>query len=340
MVTTSLRAIDIGLHQVARRAAPGRSAARAWRTGRSPDRRRSRRRRLRSSAGARSSRRIRGSCRRGRPGGVSDRGLDRLDHGAGEAQRQAPRHRAARDFERRRRSARCAARRSCARSAGRRVADASTCSARTSRSKVTPTCCASPKPCWPASARAMRSSMSLAAMTRRQPRDDHFGEPAGIESGRCRAAAAPRRRGRPATAPVWPRSGARKTATFAAAPAFSTRSPIRTTSAVTVTSSLSSRRGGPATAALPPSAGEQRERDDDADHGRSSAHQVGGRRQHLVGGGDDLGVHLVGALRGDQVGDFVDRLDVGLFEIALLQVAEAVDVGLAVAAACRRPASR
>ncbi len=41
------------------------------------------------------------------------------------------------------------------------------------------------------------------------------------------------------TAPVWPRSGARNTGTSAAAPAFSTRSPMRTISELTVTSSLS-----------------------------------------------------------------------------------------------------
>ena len=41
------------------------------------------------------------------------------------------------------------------------------------------------------------------------------------------------------TDPVWPRSGARKIGTPAAGPAFSTRSPIRTTSEVTVTSSFS-----------------------------------------------------------------------------------------------------
>ena len=34
----------------------------------------------------------------------------------------------------------------------------------------------------------------------------------------------------------------------------------------------------------------------------------------------DLGVHLVGALRGDQVGDFRDHFDVGLFEVALLML--------------------
>ena len=60
----------------------------------------------------------------------------------------------------------------------------------------------------------------------------------------------------------------------------------------------------------------------------SSAQHLRGRLQHLVGRGDDLGVHLVGALRGDQVGDFLHGLDVRLFEIALLQVAEAVRSGM------------
>ena len=53
-----------------------------------------------------------------------------------------------------------------------------------------------------------------------------------------------------------------------------------------------------------------------------------------------LRVHLVGALRGDQVGDFGDRFDVGLLEVALLQVAGAVGVGECRPAACRRPAFR
>ena len=56
----------------------------------------------------------------------------------------------------------------------------------------------------------------------------------------------------------------------------------------------------------------------------ASAHQVGGCRQHLVGGGDDLAVHFVGALRGDQIGDLAHRFDIGLLEIALLQVPGAV----------------
>ena len=52
--------------------------------------------------------------------------------------------------------------------------------------------------------------------------------------------------------------------------------------------------------------------------------------QHLVGGADHLGVHLVGALRGDQVGHFRDDVDVGLFEAALRDAAVAFGVGEAV----------
>src|SRR6185295_4125633 len=63
---------------------------------------------------------------------------------------------------------------------------------------------------------------------------------------------------------------------------------------------------------------------------RPLAEHVGGGLQHLVGRADDLGVHLIGALGGDQVGDFGHHLDVGLFEIALLHVAKAVGVGDAV----------
>src|SRR5258707_14433170 len=60
------------------------------------------------------------------------------------------------------------------------------------------------------------------------------------------------------------------------------------------------------------------------------AEQRGGGLQHLVGGAEHLGVHLVGALRRDQIGNLGDDLDIGLLEIALLHVAEAVGVGDAV----------
>ena len=58
-----------------------------------------------------------------------------------------------------------------------------------------------------------------------------------------------------------------------------------------------------------------------------SFHQLRGRLQHFVGRGDDLGIHLVGALRRDQIGNFDHRFDVGLFEVALLQRAGAVGAG-------------
>src|SRR5205085_5339530 len=61
-----------------------------------------------------------------------------------------------------------------------------------------------------------------------------------------------------------------------------------------------------------------------------SAEQRGGGLQHLVGGADHLGVHLIGALRRDQVGTLGDDLDIGLLEIALLHVAKTVGVGGAV----------
>src|SRR5437879_1455161 len=60
------------------------------------------------------------------------------------------------------------------------------------------------------------------------------------------------------------------------------------------------------------------------------AEQRGGGLQHLVGGADHLGVHLIGALRRDQVGNLGDHLDIGLFEVALLHVAKTVGVGDAV----------
>src|SRR5258705_9655013 len=60
------------------------------------------------------------------------------------------------------------------------------------------------------------------------------------------------------------------------------------------------------------------------------AEQRGGGLQHLVGGADHLGVHLIGALRRDQVGNLGDDLDIGLLEIALLHVAKTVGVGDAV----------
>src|SRR6266478_9761806 len=66
------------------------------------------------------------------------------------------------------------------------------------------------------------------------------------------------------------------------------------------------------------------------------AEQRGGGLQHLVGGADHLGVHLVGALRRDQVGNLGDDLDIGLLEIALLHVAKTVGVGDAVLRRARR----
>src|SRR3546814_6678864 len=49
--------------------------------------------------------------------------------------------------------------------------------------------------------------------------------------------------------------------------------------------------------------------------------------EHLVAGRDRLRVHLVSALRLDHVDQFFDDVDVGAFERALLQAAEAVRAG-------------
>src|SRR6185436_16009978 len=46
--------------------------------------------------------------------------------------------------------------------------------------------------------------------------------------------------------------------------------------------------------------------------------------QHVVGGGEHLGVHLVGALRRDHVDHLLDDLHVRAFQRALLELAQAV----------------
>src|ERR1700733_5706277 len=138
-----------------------------------------------------------------------------------------------------------------------------------------------------------------------------------------------------ATAPVVPRSGARKIGTSATGPAFSTRSPMRTRSPLTITLAVSA--GGVVVvcaAATPQSASRNAKL---AAIRRVmariflylpfSAHQLRRRLQHFVGCGNDLGIHLVSALRRDQVGDFGHRLDIGLFEVALLERAGAVGSG-------------
>ena len=48
---------------------------------------------------------------------------------------------------------------------------------------------------------------------------------------------------------------------------------------------------------------------------------------HLIAGGDDAAVHLVGALGGDEVGDLTDDVDVAGFDEALEDVAEAWGAG-------------
>src|SRR5262245_2987123 len=54
--------------------------------------------------------------------------------------------------------------------------------------------------------------------------------------------------------------------------------------------------------------------------------QRGGRLHHLVGGADHLGVHLIGALRCDQVAHLRDDIDIGLLQAALGDLAVALGV--------------
>src|SRR5580704_3322621 len=142
------------------------------------------------------------------------------------------------------------------------------------------------------------------------------------------------------TDPDSPRFGARKIGMKAADPAFSTRSPMRTSSPFTVTLAFSAGVAG----APPVCAAAAVDR---AISAKSAVkrnisqsplpHQLRGGLQHLVGSRDHLRVHLIGALGGDQVRDLGDRVDVRLLEIALLQAAVAVDAGDAV---LRRPRRR
>src|SRR5689334_15350262 len=118
-----------------------------------------------------------------------------------------------------------------------------------------------------------------------------------------------------------------------AGPAFSTISPIRTISPSTTTVARSTgtvmvSSFGCANAV----AGAARSR---AVARRSEravivillAEQRGRRLQHLVGSSDHLGVHFVGALRGDQIGHLRDDVDIGLFETALVDRSKAFGGG-------------
>jgi hypothetical protein len=58
----------------------------------------------------------------------------------------------------------------------------------------------------------------------------------------------------------------------------------------------------------------------------ASAHLRGGG-QHLVGGGDDLGVQLIAALGLDQFGDLAHRIDRAFLKIALPQGAKPIEPG-------------
>src|SRR5690606_12068217 len=52
---------------------------------------------------------------------------------------------------------------------------------------------------------------------------------------------------------------------------------------------------------------------------------LGDERQHLVGGGNHLGVHFVGTLSGDHVHQLLNDADVGVFQSVLQHGAQAVE---------------
>src|ERR1043166_8969165 len=123
-------------------------------------------------------------------------------------------------------------------------------------------------------------------------------------------------------------SGARKMAIPAAGPVPSIRSPMRTRSSETTASRLSVGTGAApsspawATVAGPSAMNAAITATRSMIHS-SRVHVVVGL-EHLVGRCDDLGVHLIGTLGGDQVGHLDHRVDVRLLEVALLNVAVAV----------------
>src|SRR5690606_10321014 len=64
--------------------------------------------------------------------------------------------------------------------------------------------------------------------------------------------------------------------------------------------------------------------DNTHEHGFHPLLHVRGDGHHLVQCGDDLGVHVIGALCGDERGDFAYRIHVGRFEKALQHAANAI----------------
>ena len=199
----------------------------------------------------------------------------------------------------------------------------------TSRSKLTEMLRASPSPYCPASACEMRAAISVRGDGAACARDDDFGEPAGVDVDELvrpdrfddAIGRAPRR--------VVPRSGARKIGTSATGAGILDQVADAHDVAGDGDAGAQRRRVCAAAGSASGAASAKQEAESDGcGRGSSakpfSAHQLRGRLQHLVRRGDDLGIHLVGALRGDQVGDFGDRLDVGLFEAALQQRAGAV----------------
>src|SRR5690606_6334316 len=126
------------------------------------------------------------------------------------------------------------------------------------------------------------------------------------------------------TLPVVPGLGARNRPCSAASPAPSNKSPAVTMAAVTVTSPLSMGAARALALSRRMVMAVMAER---TIIWTTPLAQLAGGFHHLVSARDDAGVHLVGTLGGDEVGDFGDRVDVGHFQIALEQVAGALGVG-------------
>src|SRR6185295_18114173 len=57
--------------------------------------------------------------------------------------------------------------------------------------------------------------------------------------------------------------------------------------------------------------------------GMALTQALGDGGEHVIGGLDDLRVHLIGALRRDELGNLLHRIDVGVLEVALIHAAKA-----------------
>src|SRR5690348_14669221 len=127
-----------------------------------------------------------------------------------------------------------------------------------------------------------------------------------------------------------PGGGAGATTSLALAPASPKRSPRRMTGPVTV--ALGRSVAALAGETAPTSAVRARRMTNRIMRGflaRPASLHLAQRRHHLVGGLDHFRIHLIGALRRDEVGDLRDDVDIGGLEQALIERAEAGRAGIA-----------